>query len=270
VIDINKAIEIIELNVTELCNRKCSFCPRHNSDVYANRNLHMGLDVFDQIAKRIIQCRYKGHVVISGFSEPLLAQNLLAGIEILKKTGVYVKVITNGDKLGVDSLKALIKTGIDHLKVDVYDNAREYEHICGIVNQQSTLRGATVEVFPAYKGVQNFNNRAGSSTVDSGVVDFKNRQCFIPFYKLMIDYDGSYILCHNDWQRASEVSAAKLSVFTHGFIEYLEHPTNVKIREALSRGDRNSLIPCTVCNIDGKQFGQFSQQYLNEWFPTEK
>ena len=29
----------IEINITELCNRICSFCPRANPDIYPNNNL---------------------------------------------------------------------------------------------------------------------------------------------------------------------------------------------------------------------------------------
>ena len=44
------AILTIELNTTELCNRKCVFCPRHDSSVYPNRNLNMSVDTAEKIA----------------------------------------------------------------------------------------------------------------------------------------------------------------------------------------------------------------------------
>ena len=35
----------VELNVTELCNRRCVFCPRGDRQTYPNRNLIMPLEV---------------------------------------------------------------------------------------------------------------------------------------------------------------------------------------------------------------------------------
>ena len=33
----------VEINPTELCNRRCSFCPRSDPSVYPNRSLHMSI-----------------------------------------------------------------------------------------------------------------------------------------------------------------------------------------------------------------------------------
>ena len=39
------SLVVIEINLTELCNRKCVFCPRVDPKVFPNRNLHMSLDL---------------------------------------------------------------------------------------------------------------------------------------------------------------------------------------------------------------------------------
>jgi len=44
------SILTVELNTTELCNRKCVFCPRYDSEVYPNRNLNMTVDDAEKIA----------------------------------------------------------------------------------------------------------------------------------------------------------------------------------------------------------------------------
>ena len=35
------SILTVEINTTELCNRTCVFCPRHDPKVFPNRNLHL-------------------------------------------------------------------------------------------------------------------------------------------------------------------------------------------------------------------------------------
>ena len=44
----------IEINPTELCNRKCSFCPRHDSNLYPNRNLHIEINTIQNLNTQLI------------------------------------------------------------------------------------------------------------------------------------------------------------------------------------------------------------------------
>ena len=55
----------VELNVNELCNRTCIFCPRHDPKVYPNQNLHMSLDLADEIANQLSDVNFDGIVNIS-------------------------------------------------------------------------------------------------------------------------------------------------------------------------------------------------------------
>ena len=50
----------VEINTTELCNRTCVFCPRHDRSVYPNRNLNMSLKTAEEIANNLLIDNYKG------------------------------------------------------------------------------------------------------------------------------------------------------------------------------------------------------------------
>ena len=39
----------IDLNTGEYCNRKCTFCPRHDSSVYPNQDLYMSVYLSEKI-----------------------------------------------------------------------------------------------------------------------------------------------------------------------------------------------------------------------------
>ena len=43
----------VELNVNELCNRTCIFCPRHDTKLYPNQNLHMEIDLAKELALQL-------------------------------------------------------------------------------------------------------------------------------------------------------------------------------------------------------------------------
>jgi wyosine [tRNA(Phe)-imidazoG37] synthetase (radical SAM superfamily) len=39
--NIMSALQIVDINVTEVCTRKCVFCPRVDPKLYPNRNLNL-------------------------------------------------------------------------------------------------------------------------------------------------------------------------------------------------------------------------------------
>ena len=99
-------ITIVELNVTELCTRKCWFCPRYDSKVYPNQNKHMSREIFDYVLQALQSSHYKGDICCSGFSEPLMCKDIMYGLELLAKH-YPTTLITNYDLLTVDKLKLL-------------------------------------------------------------------------------------------------------------------------------------------------------------------
>ena len=105
----------------------------------------------------------------------------------------------------------------------------------------------------------NFNNR-------SGAVDFEhlqgemnvNRPCNLPFYKLVLDWDGSALLCCNDWFRRHK-GFGNINNSTLEEIWFGSEFTNV--REMLSKGDRSGSA-CKYCNIEGTMVGEASVNLL--------
>ena len=61
---------IIEINPTELCNRKCSFCAR--SEDYPNQNLNLDLRGAIIIRKRLEEMDWRGSLKLTGQGEPTL------------------------------------------------------------------------------------------------------------------------------------------------------------------------------------------------------
>ena len=61
------SILTVEVNTTELCNRTCVFCPRHDPKVFPNRNLHMTPKGAETIAKELGRNNFNGKISFSGF-----------------------------------------------------------------------------------------------------------------------------------------------------------------------------------------------------------
>ena len=76
---------LVEFNITELCNRTCSFCPRVDPKVYPNRNKHISTELYEKIMIELSEFSYNGNILFSAFSEPLLHKQLETLIQLSKK-----------------------------------------------------------------------------------------------------------------------------------------------------------------------------------------
>ena len=137
----------VELNINELCNRTCIFCPRHDPKEYPNQNLHMNLDLAELIANQLNDLGFDGVVNISGTGEATLTKHL---VNIVKKFGdknIHVEIVTNGDRLKPKLIKKLYSVGLKQLVVSMYDGPEQVDYFdslfkdCGIQKELYTLRG---------------------------------------------------------------------------------------------------------------------------------
>ena len=80
------------------------------------------------------------------------------------------------------------------------------------------------------------------------------KQCYIPFYKMFIDWTGDVLICNNDWGR-------------HGIIGNVNNNTIKDIwlsnsmnhyRKELMIGNRKNCDPCKFCNVNGTVYGKSS------------
>ena len=99
----------IELNINEICNRKCPFCPRVDPKIYPNQNIHMDIEIVKTIAEQLKELNFTGIVNISGTGEPLLTKYITKIVREFGKQQIHVEIVTNGDMLVRRKGKKLIK-----------------------------------------------------------------------------------------------------------------------------------------------------------------
>ena len=124
------SILTVEINTTELCNRTCVFCPRHDPTVFPNRNLHLTVKGAQTIAEELADNQYRGKISFSGFGENLLNPNF---IDIVKEFHFHLPTATlecntNGDRLTKDYVENLFRAGLDLLYINLYDGIEQIEH----------------------------------------------------------------------------------------------------------------------------------------------
>ena len=114
----------LDINPTELCNRKCVFCPRADAATYPNQKLHMPMSLVEKMAAELADLNYHGTIVLSGFGEPMLHPELT---ELVSAFGddIRVEMVTNGDFLSAEKIKAFVDAGLDYFVVSMYDGPHQ-------------------------------------------------------------------------------------------------------------------------------------------------
>ena len=131
------SILTIEINTTELCNRTCVFCPRHDPAVFPNRQLHLTVKGAQTIAEELGENQFGGKISFSGFGENLLNPNFREIVKAFRTElpTATLECNTNGDKLTVDYLKGLFKSGLDLIYINLYDGPEQMEHFDEIIKE---------------------------------------------------------------------------------------------------------------------------------------
>lgn len=251
------ALQAIEVNVTELCNRTCDFCPRAHG--YPNQNIHLGIFNARLLAKNISESLFTGRISFSGFGEAILCKDFPQIISLFRRylASCTIETNTNGDRLTVQTIKELFSSGLSMLYVNMYDGP-EQEPVFTKLFQEA---GETRYILrPHWQGAEEswglkLTNRAGSIPVKIMQILPMKRQCYYPFYKMFIDHNGDVLACCNDWTRAKVLgNALKQSIKEIWTGEALQ-----SLRERLANSDRSE-SPCSNCDADGLSYG--AQSYL--------
>lgn len=251
---------LIEFNLSGLCNRTCVFCPRVDPAIFPNRNEHIPLELYEKIMRELAELSYTGMINYAGFGEPLLTKRLDVLITMTKRhcPSARLEMVTNGDSATAERLRALFDAGLDTLLVSMYDGPEQLPHFermreeAGLTNEQLLLR---VRWLPAEQhfGIA-LSNRGGSVEIrEAGVTRLSEplkRRCHYPFYMVMVDYDGSLLLCPHDWGKKLVIG----NLNQDRIVDLWDGDAMQQVRKRLAAADRD-FAPCDVCDVDGTLMG---------------
>lgn len=256
----------IELNINEICNRKCPFCPRSDPDTYPNQNIHMDVSLAENIANQLSELGFKGIVNISGTGEPLLTKHITDIVKQFGDRGIHIEIVTNGDVLvggkGKQLIKDLYSSGLCQFVVSMYDGPEQIETFhnlfaeCGIDKSSYSLRDRWYDESEDYGLL--YTNRAGnigfehlSDVSKEKLMKSGKSACFYTHYSMMIDWNGNALLCCQDmYNRTVNFGNVK----DRSLIDIWTDAKLMEYRNKLKNGER-SLSPCSNCNANGQIFG---------------
>ena len=268
----------LEFNLSGICNRRCSFCPRVDPKAFPNVKEYLSLALYTKIMEDLRAIEASPLIIFSAFSEPLIHPQMMELVSITKaiRPNAQLEIKTNGDLLTTAKLAELFRRGLDYLLVSLYDgpgSEKKFETMrqeVGLTSEQMILR---VRYWTEEHGWNlNLSNRAGTVGAEFketlAISEPLKRQCYYPFMTMMIDYNGDVLLCPHDWgKKLLNGNLKQLSVL-EAWTSTCLHGVRAKLRQA----DRN-FAPCNVCNVDGtltgrKSFEQWVAYYDGTPRPT--
>ena len=199
------SLMIVDIMLTELCNRTCDFCPRAVD--YPNLNLHMDLTLFSKICDDLSDIYYQNRVLLCGFGENLLYKNIFEAIQILRSKlpyNEYLQIVTNGDRLTKDTILKLYESGLNRIYVSCYDGIEQVDHFQSLFDELN-IDTNNYYFMHYYKppeenyGFVHYSNRGGKLFNDTS---YLNRGCNSPSYAMQINWDGKVLLCSHDWTKS--------------------------------------------------------------------
>ncbi len=212
-------VELINLELSYRCNRKCDYCPVS----FSSRNAHqlfMSNEILNKICQELQEIRYENRISLNLYNEPLLDNNLEEKISLIKKHLPYCHIAfnSNGDKLNFNRLKTLSDAGCDYICVTLHPPAKKEQDLNDIKKRLSNLCKKLKYEKPEYFDIERNNfiqfrsiginikiqwpdwhnngtNRAGILTEHISKTFKRSQPCAKPFREFTIYYDGKVQPC---------------------------------------------------------------------------
>jgi len=184
--------EIVNLETTSLCNRKCLYCPVSK---YKRANKILELKYIRKIFFELSHLNFKGTIIFGRYDEPLMDSRIKIIIKYLRDylPNNEVIIYTNGDFLSLNLFKKLNKLNIIF---NITNHQKESN-----INLKNMLNNIPKEQKNHIYVRTNIENDILNPR--SGLVKVKNPTkqscCIIPYIELTFDYEGNIVLCPDDY-----------------------------------------------------------------------
>ena len=239
----NRLLKYVELNLSELCNYTCNFCPRGHG--YPNSNVHMSMETAKTIVKQLEELGQPVTVQLAGRGEPTLAKNFGKIAELLidlkNRSLIKIEMNTNGKK--VDEYLHLIEQ-FDDVVYNVYAETLETPQA---IQRKYPFFRIKNKKDPFFR---NWKTRSGYIPDQINPEPQYNHHiygemCHKPFEVVYINWNGDYNLCCDVWKDIEAIS----NIFDEPIKDYTTKNKRLnEYRSTLIKGKR-SMSPCNECNI---------------------
>jgi len=261
----------VEINICGICNRKCFFCPKANRDLFPNLKEFISLEFYEKIMKELASVNFTGRISFCGLSEPFIHKGLRELVETTKRycPDCFLDILTNGDYCKVENVKELFESGLDNIKVSMYDGPERIPHFkkiqegCKLSDEQFVLRERYLSAEQDF-GLTITNKGGLVNLPEYDIVPLKEplkRSCHYPFHKVVVDYNGDVVTCPCDYDKRLLVG----NLNTESIFDIWNSEQVKALRLRLINEDRSGL-PCKQCDINGTLYAKLHFEAWKKYY----
>ena len=96
------------IEITNVCNYSCKYCPQGNPDNHSSKKGMMDLDLFEDILKSVSKLKPVAQIYLTGSGEPLVHPDLEEFISLSNKYGFIPSFSSNGSLFSRERIKSLL------------------------------------------------------------------------------------------------------------------------------------------------------------------
>lgn len=225
----SRFVDIVNLELSTYCNRKCSYCPM---SIVPRKQEFMSMSLLSRILSQLNEIHYTGEIMLNFFNEPLLDRSLTNKIRLIREQLPYAWIAfnSNGDFLTPQLLEELFDSGLNQLRVTLHiEQEQKYEDqdrrnamklfleklgLEEFFSQRTEIEGKNITIDIPFSDSRHLivlcdnwqvygNDRGGSLEHMKGAQ--RVSPCLYPFREIFIAYDGTIKPCCNIYFGAKDI-----------------------------------------------------------------
>ena len=283
----------IQVELTEGCNLRCSFCGINGIRPKAGMFKFMNPSMARYLAASIAELGWNSRIEFAMHGEPTMNPALYEIIKSFREflPRAYLLMESNGGGLvknPIEKIKMLFDVGLTTLALDQYQGISLVPKIWEAVEHEGHYIGATTYTYPESGPPGNphqrsrhprlvrvlpidvstsgthatLNNHAGAGSPKNQ--NAAGRRCAKPFREISIRYDGGVAVCCNDWR--GELPIGNILDHEEGLAGVWHDPVMYAARRKLYAGERD-FGPCDGCDALSYRPGLLPDHKGQEYLP---
>lgn len=278
----------IQIELTEGCNRGCNFCGLRGMRKKGTEPFYfMSKETITRIISEVSRVDWHSRIILSMHGEPTLNKNYIRIIKLIRKAlpKTVISLMTNGQwaKAGdvLNTIEDIKDAGLNDLIIDMYtpnDDGHEILDILkhfkvehNILSKGVPLYGSNPKKFrilfnPPIQTSEGAainrhlcNHCGAAAPLD---YSYKNKRCARPFREMTFRYDGSVVLCCNDFRGEYPIG----NIMTESIEDIWSNELFEAARVMLYNGKR-TFKPCLGCNALSHRVGLLPDKNGKESMP---
>jgi len=215
----SKYVEVVNIETSTFCNRRCEYCPLSNNDRGSAKKF-MDKEIFLKILQELKSIDYNQSISLNLYNEPLASDNIYERISQVREylPHAYIIFNSNGDYVNKEVLQRLSDCGLNALSISLHANKEyrdkdrqkaifrfftkiqlDYEVTNFAENKNITVIKKIHDSFEL-KVMTNNWSEYGNDRAGSAIVNFKSNRihpCMKPIREFTISCDGVVVPCCN-------------------------------------------------------------------------